>query len=330
MPCIYVSLYGDDNHDGQAEQNPVRTVHKGLQLVTRLQAERPTLKFLKPGTYDAVNMSTARGIIVDGNIGGGQRAPVPSVYLGGNTHDIVITGLQVIGCQGNGILNKGHRNVIQDCIIARATRYGILDASEDGATYTHLLVEANGCDSSPANARTGDGILIQGENVTVSDSVIRHNGQDGLSPPSFKHGIYVNVDARNFTIVRNQIYGNRACGVKLRAQGVVAENKIVGGSGGIAIGNITGPTTIKQNILLMPEESQQVIKVIKDPLPGHDVKDVCSGSGKCVSFEHNAYGMRPTFMSQFSGGNMDISAWQKHTGQDQGANIGTRIYQWGL
>ncbi|HEV3318131.1 MAG TPA: right-handed parallel beta-helix repeat-containing protein [Solirubrobacteraceae bacterium] len=222
----YVSASGSDSNSGTSPGSAWRTV----QHVNRASL-RPGDGVLFEGgaTFsDETLMPSVSGAsgspVIFGSYGQGNATLPQGVWFRGHNH-LAFEHL-TIGPEG-GFQGTGEDVTIEWCTIGNDSLAINAAAGSSNSNNTNWTIDDNTID------HTGNsGMLLEGEDFTVSGNTITNTGLD-TSIPYGKHGIYLKV--ANATVTDNTITNFSEDGVSVRYRNsTVANNYISGGSIGIA------------------------------------------------------------------------------------------------
>ncbi len=222
----YVSASGSDSNSGTSPGAAWRTVKRVDQA--SLHAGDGVL-FEGGATFsDEVLMPGSSGAsgspIVFGSYGQGNATLPQGVWFRGH-NDLGFENL-TIGPEG-GVQGTGEDITIEWCTIGHDSLAINAAAGSSNSNNRNWTIDDNSID------HTGNsGMLLEGENFTVSGNTITNTGLDS-SIPYGKHGIYLKV--ANATVSQNTIADFSEDGVSVRYRNsTVVDNYISGGSIGIA------------------------------------------------------------------------------------------------
>lgn len=221
----YVSASGSDSNSGTSPGSAWRTVKRVDEA--SLQPGDGVL-FEGGATFsDEALMPGASGAsgspIIFGSYGQGNATLPQGVWFRGH-NDLAFEHL-TIGPEGD-LQGTGENITIEWCTIGNDSLAINAAAGSSNSNNTNWTVDDNTID------HTGNsGMLLEGEDFTVSGNTITETGLDA-SIPYGKHGIYLKV--ANATVTSNTITNFSEDGVSVRYRNsTLADNYISGGSIGI-------------------------------------------------------------------------------------------------
>jgi hypothetical protein len=217
----YVSASGSDSNSGTSPSSAWRTVKHvdgaSLQPGDGVLFEGGATfsdEALMPGSSGASGSP-----IIFGSYGQGNAALPQGVWFRGHNH-LAFEHL-TIGPEGD-LQGTGEDVTVEWCSIGNDSL--AINATESNSDWT--------IDDNTIDHTGNSGMLLEGENFTVSGNTITNTGLDA-SIPYGKHGIYLKVS--NATVTNNTIANFSEDGVSVRYRNsTVADNYITGGPIGIA------------------------------------------------------------------------------------------------
>jgi hypothetical protein len=222
----YVSASGSDSNSGTSPGSAWRTV----QHVNRASLQPGDGVLFEGGATfsDEVLMPGVSGAagspVIFGSYGQGNATLPHGVWFRGHSH-LAFAHL-TIGPEG-GLQGTGEDVTIEWCTIGNDSLAINAAAGSSNSNNTNWTIDDNTID------HTGNsGMLLEGEDFTVSGNTITNTGLD-TSIPYGKHGIYLKVS--NATFTENTITSFSEDGVSVRYRNsTVADNYIANGPIGIA------------------------------------------------------------------------------------------------
>lgn len=159
---------------------------------------------------------------------------------GDDCHWVTVDGFEVMGGRYDGIKMSGDYNVVRNCWVHNNKAMGIAMHNRKGGVIENNLIEFNG-----DHIQFDHGVYADGDGLTVSGNVVRHNASFGLH-------LYPSI--KNSRIVNNLVYGQtRRRGIivacpKGGGRNVIVNNTVVEGQP-LTIWNGDGETVVN-NILV--------------------------------------------------------------------------------
>jgi len=217
----YVSPSGSDSNPGTSPSSPWRTV-KRVNAATLAPGDG--VLFGGSATFsDETLMPTSSGVqgkpIVYGSYGQGNAILPQGVWFRGHNH-LAFEHL-TIGPKGN-LQGTGNDITVEWCSIGNDSL--AINATGSNSDWT--------IDDNTINHTGNSGMLLEGDNFTISGNTITNTGLDS-SIAYGKHGIYLKVS--NATVTNNTITNFSADGISVRYRSsVLTGNQISEGGIGIA------------------------------------------------------------------------------------------------
>ena len=120
---------------------------------------------------------------------------------GGGCDWVVIDGFEVMGGRYDGIKMSGDYNVVRNCWVHNNKAMGIAMHNRKGGTIENNLIEFNG-----DHIQFDHGVYADGDGLTVSGNIVRHNAS---------YGLHLYPSIKNSRVVNNLVYG------QVRRRGII-------------------------------------------------------------------------------------------------------------
>jgi len=114
---------------------------------------------------------------------------------------VVINGFEVMGGRYDGIKMNGDYNVVRNCWVHNNKAMGIAMHNQKGGVIENNLIEFNG-----DHIQFDHGVYADGDGLTVSGNIVRHNAS---------YGLHLYPSIKNSRVVNNLVYG------QVRRRGII-------------------------------------------------------------------------------------------------------------
>lgn len=270
---IYVSnSQGNDDNDGLSEDNPVKTITKGMSLLRDGYPDHLLLKRGDQWTDEHLGRfysgrSATEPMLVS-SYGEGNKRPVIRVNEDFVNHDgrvrsnIAFIGLSIIaykmdpndpefnpttGIHHMRFVGGGDNILIEDC---RLRFIEIVVQNYDGNIYRNvtirrsMILDTYTSNSSTSNNPRPSGLYTSGgvKNLIIEENVFDHNGWnknvEGAGANMYNHNIYIQYSnlSEDITLKNNIITRASSHGVHGRPGGIYDNNLLVNNSIGLQMG----------------------------------------------------------------------------------------------
>ena len=120
---------------------------------------------------------------------------------GGGCHWVVIDGFEVMGGRYDGVKMSGNYNTVRNCWVHNNKAMGIAMHNQKGGVIENNLIEFNG-----DHIQFDHGVYADGDGLTVSGNIVRHNAS---------YGLHLYPSIKNSRVVNNLVYG------QVRRRGII-------------------------------------------------------------------------------------------------------------
>ncbi len=219
---FYVSASGSDSNSGESPALAWRTVKRVNEAKL---APGDGVLFQAGATFSDETLmpdssGTEKSPIVFGSYGTGNATLTKGVWFRGQ-NGLAFEHLTIEGAEGN-LQGTGENITVEWCTIGNDSLP--INATANNTNWT--------IDDNTIDHAGNSGMLLEGENFTISGNTITNTGLD-TSIPYGKHGIYLKV--ANATVTNNTITNFSADGISARYRNsVITGNHISNGEIGIA------------------------------------------------------------------------------------------------
>lgn len=226
----FVATDGKAENDGSREKpwpavgHALSKVGAGNTIVVRPGVYRGPWQIrnhpAKPGGPPTIIQSEVKWKAV---VNGGEGEAINVVDCPG----IVLDGFEVSGARGEGISMNTDLGTVRNCWVHNNDHMGVSSHGHRGVRIEANLIEFNGC-----NIQFHHGVYADGEGLTVSRNIVRHNSG---------YGLHLYPSIKGATVSQNLVYGHvRQSGIIVACpegggRNLIVHNTVVGNGGGIAI-----------------------------------------------------------------------------------------------
>jgi len=135
---------------------------------------------------------------------------------GGDCDWVIIDGFEVMGGRYDGIKMSGDYNTVRNCWVHNNKAMGIAMHNRTGGIIENNLIEFNG-----SHIQFDHGVYADGDGLTVSGNIVRHNAS---------YGLHLYPSIKNARVVHNLVYG------QVRRRGIIVACP-KGGGGNVIVNN---------------------------------------------------------------------------------------------